>query len=81
MIKRNQLSVEFSQFSLDDLMDNISLTVAGYYLDILFNRELLMIASEQLAVTEQQVTRMEKLVEAGTLAKGDLLNVQAQQAR
>lgn len=81
MIKRNQLTVQFSQFSLDDLLDNISLTVAGYYLDILFNRELLMIANEQLGVTEQQVRRMEKLVEAGTLAKGDLLNVQAQQAR
>ena len=81
MIKRNQLTVEHSQFSLDDLMDNISLTVAGYYLDILFNRELLMVANEQLAVTQQQVSRMEKLVEAGTLAKGDLLNVQAQQAR
>ncbi len=81
MIKRNQLTVKFSQFSLDDLLDNISLTVAGYYLDILFNREILMVANEQLAVTEQQVKRMEKLVEAGTLAKGDLLNIQAQQAR
>ena len=57
-IKRNQLTLKYSQFSLDDLMDNISLTVAGYYLDILFNRELLKIAMEQLAVTEQQVKRM-----------------------
>ncbi len=81
MIKRNQLTVQHSEFSLDDLLDNISLTVAGYYLDILFNRELLVIASEQLLVTEQQVNRMEKLVDAGTLAKGDLLNIQAQQAR
>ncbi len=80
-IKRNQLTLKYSQFSLDDLMDNISLTVAGYYLDILFNRELLKIAMEQLAVTEQQVKRMEKFVEAGTLAKGDLLNIQAQAAR
>jgi outer membrane protein len=80
-IKRNQLTLEYSQYSLDDLLDNISLTVAGYYLDILFNRELLVVANEQLAVTQQQVRRMEKLVEAGTLAKGDLLNIQAQAAR
>jgi outer membrane protein len=72
--------MQYSQFSLDDLMDNISLTVAGYYLDILFNRELLMIANEQLDVTLQQVNRMDKLVAAGTLAKGDLLNIQAQAA-
>jgi outer membrane protein len=81
MIKRNQLFLEYSQYSLDDLLDNISLTVAGYYLDILFNRELLVVANEQLAVTQQQVRRMEKLVEAGTLARGDLLNIQAQAAR
>ncbi len=80
-IKRNQLSLEYSEYSLDDLLDNISLTVAGYYLDILFNRELLLVANEQLSVTQQQVRRMEKLVEAGTLAKGDLLNLQAQAAR
>ncbi len=79
-IKRSQLSLEYSQFFLDDLMDDISLTVAGYYLDILFNKELLKVANEQLDVTSQQVKRMEKLVEAGTLARGDLLNIQAQMA-
>ncbi|MEN8224204.1 MAG: TolC family protein [Bacteroidota bacterium] len=79
-IKRNQLSLDYSQFYLDNLMDDISLTVAGYYLDILFNKELLMVAREQQEVTQQQVSRMEKLVAAGTLAKGDLLNIQAQAA-
>ena len=79
-IRKNQLALDYSQFYLDNLMDDISLTVAGYYLDILFNRELLMVAREQLDVTLQQVRRMEKLVEAGTLARGDLLNIQAQAA-
>jgi outer membrane protein len=80
MVKRNQLTLKYSQFSLDDLLDNISLTVAGYYLDILFNKEILMVAKQQLEVTNLQVNRMAKLVEAGTLAKGDLLNIQAQEA-
>lgn len=80
LIKRNKLNMEYSQFFLDDLMDDIALTVAGYYLDILFNKEILMVAREQHGVTLQQVNRMEKLVEAGTLAKGDLLNIQAQAA-
>lgn len=80
LVKRNKLSLEQSQYSLDNLMDDISLAVAGYYLDILFNKELVMIAQDQLDVTNQQVKRMEKLVEAGTLAKGDLLNIQAQAA-
>ncbi|MDT8393097.1 MAG: TolC family protein [Bacteroidales bacterium] len=81
MIRKNQLALDYSRFYLDNLMDDISLTVAGYYLDILFNKELLIIAREQLDVTKQQVNRMEKLVKAGTLARGDLLNIQAQAAR
>lgn len=81
MVRRNQLTLDYSRFYLDNLMDDISLTVAGYYLDILFNKELLIIANEQLLVTRQQANRMEKLVEAGTLARGDLLNIQAQAAR
>lgn len=81
MIRKNQLALDYSRFFLDNLMDDISLTVSGYYLDILFNKELLIIAREQLDVTKQQANRMEKLVEAGTLARGDLLNIQAQEAR
>lgn len=81
IVKRNQLTLDYSRFFLDNLMDDISLTVSGYYLDILFNKELLNIAREQLDVTRQQVNRMEKLVEAGTLARGDLLNIEAQAAR
>ena len=79
-VKRTQLTLDYSRFFLDNLMDDISLTISGYYLDILFNKELLMIAREQQGVTQQQVKRMEKLVEAGTVARGDLLNIQAQAA-
>jgi len=54
--------------------------VAGYYLDILFNSELLDVANEQLSISKQQVDRIQKMVEAGSSARGDLLNIQAQKA-
>ena len=79
-VKQNKLDLMASQYDLDLLMDDISIAVAGFYLDILFNQELLSVAREQLEVTKQQVNRMSKMVEAGTLAKGDLLNLQAQAA-
>jgi outer membrane protein len=79
-MKQNELNVEASQYDLDYMMDDISVAVSGYYLDILFNEELLEVAVRQLEVTQQQVDRMQKMVEAGTLAKGDLLNIQAQEA-
>jgi outer membrane protein len=78
----NQAKLDYAavQYDLDLMMDDISIAVAGYYLDILFNQELLTVAREQKDITQQQVNRMQKMVEAGTLAKGDLLNMDAQLA-
>jgi outer membrane protein len=79
-VSQNKFEWMASQYDLDLLMDNISISVASFYLDILYNQELLTVARDQFAVTQQQVTRMDKMVQAGTLARGDLLNIQAQAA-
>jgi outer membrane protein len=78
--KQNQIDLMASKYDLDVIKDNISLSVAGYYLDILFNYELLEVARAQVATTRDQVDRMKKMVEAGSSAKGDLLNIEAQAA-
>ena len=51
-----------------------------FYLDILFNLELLDVAREQIRITASQAERMQKLVDAGSSARGDLLNLLAQKA-
>lgn len=79
-IKQNKLNIEAGKLDLDKFMDDISLTIATSYLQILYYQELLVIAQEQLEITNQQVERTRKLVEAGTLANGDLLTIQAQYA-
>ncbi len=79
-LDQSKLDYEAIQYDLDLAMDNISVAVAGYYLDILYNQELLAVARAQHDITQQQVSRMQKMVDAGTLAKGDLLNIQAQLA-
>lgn len=79
-IKQNSIILLASRYDLDVLKNSISLTVAGYFLDMLLNQELLDVAKDQIEITKSQVSRMEKLVEAGSSAKGDLLNVQAQEA-
>ena len=78
--KANRINLLASQYDLDVIKNNISLSVAGYYLDILFNLELLDVAKEQLKITTSQSDRMQKLVDAGSSARGDLLNIQAQKA-
>ena len=79
-IKQNSINLLASQYDLDVLKNNISLAVAGYFLDMLLNLELLDVARNQIEITKGQVSRMEKLVEAGSSARGDLLNIQAQEA-
>jgi outer membrane protein len=79
-IKQNSIILLASKYDLDVLKNSISLAVAGYFLDMLLNLELLDVARNQIEITKGQVSRMTKLVEAGSSAKGDLLNIQAQEA-
>ena len=62
------------------IKNDISLNIAAAYLQILFNQELLAVAKDQLEVTSLQVERTQKMVDAGKLARGSALEIQAQQA-
>jgi len=79
-IKKTQLDVLATKYDVDKFMDDVSIAIATYYLQILYNRELLSIAEAQLDISLQQVERTKKLVNAGTLAKGDLLLIESQAA-
>lgn len=79
-MRQSQLDLMASKLDTDSFMDDIALNIATAYLQILFAQELLDIAENQLDITKQQAERMEKLVSAGTLARGDLLVIEAQVA-
>lgn len=79
-IQQNNFNLLASLQDLEKLKNDISLLLASGYLQILFNRELLQIAINQHELTLQQVERTAKLVEAGSLARGSLLEIQAQAA-
>ncbi len=79
-IKQNEFNLLASFQDLEKLKNDISLLIASAYLQILFNKELLGVAENQLETTRQHVERTRKLVEAGSLAKGSLLEIQAQEA-
>jgi outer membrane protein len=61
--------------------NDISLLITSYYLNVLFAKELLAVAKAQYEVTQLQVNRTQKLVDAGSVAMGDLLLVKSQLAR
>lgn len=78
--KQNRANYLAAKYNSDKMQNDISLMVASYYLQILFNKELLQNASAQIDITRQQIERTKKLVDAGTLARGSLLEIQAQGA-
>src|SRR5690606_17081287 len=55
--------------------------VAGAFLDVLLNKEILAVAFEQERITELQLDRTVKLVEAGAQPKGNQFQLEAQLAR
>lgn len=79
-IKQRRADYLAAKYGHDKMQNDIALTVASYYLQILFSRELLANARAQAEVTRQQIERTQRLVEAGTLPRGALLEVQAQGA-
>jgi len=80
IIKRNMLNLKSAQLDADYYKDEISISVATQYLQTLFYIEYVAMAKNQIDITSQQVDRTKKLVDAGTLAKGDLLTIEAQLA-
>jgi outer membrane protein len=79
------LSSKFSLLSklqdIEDLKNEITIKIAGAYLQILLNEELLKVAIEQLDITHQQVEKNQKLVEVGNMSRGELYEIQAQEAK
>lgn len=76
-IERAKLSGIANQYRLDDIKDDIRLSVANAYLQVLSNKESLKVFKAQLAVTEQDLKRTNELVESGVVARGDLLELEA----
>ncbi|WP_040279176.1 TolC family protein [Psychroserpens damuponensis] len=79
-LQRAEISKLASQYRLDKMKDDISLFVANGYLQIILNKANLEVLQSQNGVTQEQIDRTKQLVEAGSLPRGDLLEIQATDA-
>jgi len=79
-IKQNKLELEASLSDLENAQNDVILNVMTFYTNVIFNQELLETAQLQLETTAQQLSRTEKLVEAGSLAISEVLDLQSQLA-
>jgi len=79
-ILQNELNLMASYQDVEKVKNDISLNIAAAYLTIMFNQELVTVSQSQLDITGQQVDRTRKMVDAGRLARGNFLEIQAQYA-
>ena len=80
-IKSSKLNLLSQLEDIEDLKNDITMQIASSYLQILLNEELLKVAAEQLNITHQQVEKNQKLVEVGNMSRGELYEIQAQEAK
>ncbi len=77
-IKKSAIDLQASKYDVQKMKDDVALNIATAYLQILFNMENFETTKNQRDMAVQQVERTNKLVQAGTLPKGDLLTLESQ---
>lgn len=73
-VKLNKLA---NTYRLDKMKDDIALSVANSYLQILFNKEQLKVLVNQNKITAENLVRTKELIQAGTLPSGDIYDLNA----
>jgi len=79
-IRRTEKELEAAMANNEAFANDIALLIVNYYLQILYNQEQKNVAKTQLATTKSQIERTEQLFNAGSVPKGDLLELKAQAA-
>ncbi|MGZ4049519.1 MAG: TolC family protein [Bacteroidia bacterium] len=79
-IKQNQYYYNAGVFDIEKAKNDLSLAVVGDYLEILYNYEAVDIAKTQVETSASEVERMQKYIDAGKVAIGNLYQIQSQLA-
>ena len=79
-LHRANLALLASEYQLEDMKDDVRLMVANAYLQILFNIEILEVQKSQLEITRRDAARTQGMIDAGTMVKYDLLEIEATMA-
>jgi outer membrane protein len=75
-----KLNLQSRLKEIEKAKNDIALNIASAYLQVLYYKEMLATAENQLSLTQIQVERIQKLVEAGSVPEGNLSEIKAQYA-
>ncbi|TXC75631.1 TolC family protein [Luteibaculum oceani] len=79
-IKKSEYDYKAAKASADQQKNDVALSIANFYVNVLFAQDLLEIAENQLEISQLQKDRIKKLVEVGQLPKSNLLDAESQLA-
>ena len=79
-VKQGVLEAEATRFDVEKARNDLSLNVASSFLQLLLAQELIRASEARLSTTQAQVSRSEKLLKAGAVAEGNVLDSRAQLA-
>ncbi len=79
-LQRAKLNKIANSYRLDKMKDDIALSIANSYLQILFNKEQLKVQKNQNLITKENIKRTQELIDAGSLPAGDIYELQATDA-
>ena len=77
-IKQNERTVAASEYDVTKSTNDVQLNVVTFYLNVIFNKELLDNARFQLESSRNQLERTKKLVAAGSLPRTNELELESQ---
>ena len=79
-IRQNNLFVDAAEADLQQARNDLALNVALSYLNVLFAYENLEIAQDRLTLSENQLSNLDKLIEAGNRPENDRYDILSQVA-
>lgn len=80
-IDARKADMNAAQADMEQMENEIRMSVSTAFLQVLLNKELLQIANDQMEVTKTNIERRQELVKSGKVAQGELYELEAQQAK
>lgn len=80
-IAARRLDLKAAVETLNKAKEDLAINVASYYLQVLYNKEMLKIAELQVVLSNEQVSKTDALVNAGKVPLSQLYDIKAQLAK
>ena len=76
-LRQAQANLRTLDLQLENAKDDVTLGIMAYYLQVLYNREMLAVRREELRLSQTQLQQQETLLQAGKVPEVDVLQAKA----